>query len=276
MTATISPAATARSAPRSAGVCPKDRWTSCASTRSPPAPDGPPGAVGAHLRTSSTNAEPGRGGLDPPQVRLEPEHAVVGEEFVDQRSGALDLGQLPHPPDVSGALHVEVRARVASQHQRQHDLGEQLVLQVGFGLDRLGQPGLHLGGAEGGDDVPLGVRAGARLGRPDHDLSVAGAPAERGVRLPEQQRLAPAEVRVVVAPEVPAVARFAFEQSEERQGNRHNRVSTLSVYGWSDGGLCPVTSAGVVTRRASRRCTRAGAVRRSGSGLRGVLCPVAR
>ena len=87
--------------------------------------------------------------------------------------------------------------------------------------DRLPQPRLELGRALLGDHVALAVGPGAGLRFAHHHLAVAGQPAQRGVELPERQRPAAAEERVVVALEVVAVARLAFEEPEQGEGNAH-------------------------------------------------------
>src|SRR3954451_9526009 len=129
-----------------------------------------------------------------------------------------------------GALGVQIALGGAIEHQRQDHLHEQHRLQVRLWFDRLAQPGLDLGRALLGDDVALAVRSGTRLALAHHHLPVAGQPRQRGIHLPERQRLAPPEEDVVVALEVIAVAGLAFEQAEQRQRNTHNRVCTLSVY----------------------------------------------
>src|SRR5664279_934413 len=101
-----------------------------------------------------------------------------------------------------------------------------------FGLDRLGQPGMHFGHALFGDHVALELGAGSELRFAGFDLAVPGESRQRRVDLPERQWLAPAEEFVVVALEVVAVARFAFEQAEEGQWHRHTQC-LLSVCTWS-------------------------------------------
>src|SRR5262249_4201691 len=64
----------------------------------------------------------------------------------------------------------------------------------------------------------------------DHHLAVPGQPAEGRVHLAERQRPATADVEVVVALEVVAVARFAFEEAEEGQGDAHADDHTPGVY----------------------------------------------
>jgi len=155
---------------------------------------------------------------------------VVGQERVDQVPGALDLGQLAHPLQVGGPLGVQVPLRVPVEHEGQHDLGEEHRLQVRLGGDGLGQPGLEVGRALLGDHVPLAVGSGAGLRVADHDLAVARQPAQRGVELPERERLAPAEQRVVVALEVVAVAGLALEEAEQGQRDAHAGIYTLGVY----------------------------------------------
>ena len=140
---------------------------------------------------------------------------MIGKEPINQASRPLQVGQLPHPLHVSGALRIEVALGGTAQHQRQHDLGEQDGLQVRLRLNRLPEPRLDLVDAEVGDRIPLAVRPGARLGIPGYNLAIAREAAERGVDLAERQRPAPAEVGVIVALEVISVARLSLEQAKE-------------------------------------------------------------
>src|SRR5262249_18513925 len=132
------------------------------------------------------------------------------------------------------ALGVQVPLRGAAEHERQYHLGEQHGLQVWFGLDRFGEPGLHLGRAQRRDDVPLAVRPLTGPDVADDHLAVPGQPAEGRVDLTEGQRSAPAEEGVVVALQVVAVARFAFEQAEQGQRDAHadtiHRGYTSRIY----------------------------------------------
>jgi len=155
---------------------------------------------------------------------------VVGEQRVDQRTVAPDFGKFLHPPDVRGALPVQVCRGGLAEHQGQRHLREQDRLQVRFGLDRIGQPRVDLRPAGVGDRVALAVRSFARFGLAAGDLAVAGQPAERGVNLPEGQLLASPEVRVIVALQVVAVTGLAFEQAEKGQRDAHPREYTLGVY----------------------------------------------
>jgi hypothetical protein len=59
---------------------------------------------------------------------------------------------------------------------------------------------------------------------PGDQLAIAGKPAEGRVYLAERERLAPAEVRVVVALEVVTVARLPLEQAQESERNGHDRI----------------------------------------------------
>ena len=55
--------------------------------------------------------EPRCGEVDPAQIGLQVEEAVVGEEGVDEVAPLLELGELAHPPEVRGPLGVEVLLR---------------------------------------------------------------------------------------------------------------------------------------------------------------------
>ena len=48
--------------------------------------------------------QPGRGVVDPAQVGLQVEQAVVGEQGVDQLAAPLQLGELAHPLQVRRPL----------------------------------------------------------------------------------------------------------------------------------------------------------------------------
>ena len=133
----------------------------------------------------------------------------------------LELGELAHPPEVRGPLHVEVLLRRAAEHEREHDLHEEVGLEVGLGRDRLGEPRLDLALPGLGDGVALAVRTGSGLSLAGDRLSVPRQAGEGGVHLAERKRPAPAEVGVVVALQVVAVARFAVEEPEEGHGNAH-------------------------------------------------------
>jgi hypothetical protein len=160
--------------------------------------------------------------------------AVVGEQRVDEAARAFDLGELAHPLQVCAALGVEILGGGPVQHQREHDLREEHGLQVRLRLHRLGQPLLDVRRALIGDDVALPVRPGAGADVADHHLAVPGQPAERRVDLAERERLATAEVGVVVAFEVVPVAGLPFEQAEKGERNAHARtihpVCTSRIY----------------------------------------------
>src|SRR6266498_1787706 len=104
---------------------------------------------------------------------------------------------------------------------------------MGLGLDGRPQPLLHLPGPQLGDRVALAVRSRPRLDLTRADLAVAGEPGEGGVDLTEREGPAPAEVGVVVALEVVAVAGLPLQQAEEGQGNVHGPKTTLKVYSQS-------------------------------------------
>ena len=78
--------------------------------------------------------------------------------------------------------------------------------------------------------VALAVRTGSALSLPGNGLSVSREAGEGGVHLAEGKRPAAAEVGVVVALQVVAVARFAIEEPEEGHGNAHTCEHTLRVY----------------------------------------------
>ena len=170
----------------------------------------------------------------------------------------LELGELAHPLEVRGPLHVEVLLRGATEHEREHDLHEEIGLEVGLGRDGLGQPRLDLALPGLGDGVALAVGTGSGLGLAGHGLSVPRQTGEGGVHLAEGKGPAPAEVGVVVALQVVAVARFAVEEAEEGHGNAHIRENTLSVYVRSipvvDTRARPVQRPGAPAVHSSLRC----------------------
>ena len=131
---------------------------------------------------------------------------------------------------VRGPLDVEVLLRRATEHEREHDLHEEVGLEVGLGRDGLGQPRLDLALPGLGDRVALAVRTGSGFSLAGHRLSVPRQAGEGGVHLAERQRPAAAEVGVVVALQVVAVARFTIEEPEEGHGYAHTSENTLSVY----------------------------------------------
>ena len=120
-----------------------------------------------------------------------------------------------------GALDVEVLLRGTTEHEREHDLHEEVGLEVGLGRDRLGEPRLDLVLPGLGDRVALAVRTGSRLSLAGDRLPVPREAGEGGVHLAEGKRPAAAEVGVVVALQVVAVARFTIEEPEEGHRNAH-------------------------------------------------------
>ena len=100
----------------------------------------------------------------------------------------LELGELAHPRQVRGALDVEVLLRRAAEHEGEHDLHEEVGLEVGLGRDRLGEPRLDLALPGLGDGVALAVRTGPGLSLAGDRLSVPREAGEGGVHLAERQR----------------------------------------------------------------------------------------
>src|SRR6266545_3589620 len=113
---------------------------------------------------------------------------------------------------------------------------------VRFGIDRLVEPFLDLAPPDFGDGVALAFRSGAGLHLAGRHLAVSGQSGQRGVHLPERERLAATEVGVVVALQVVAVARLSLEQPKQGQWNTHTREHTRSVYSW----LVPAAAGGAV------------------------------
>src|ERR1700733_14379652 len=142
----------------------------------------------------------------------------------------FEIGELAHPLEVRGPLHVEVLLRRTTEHEGENDLHEEIGLEVRLGRDRLAEPRLDLVLPGLGNGVALAVRPGSRLRVSGYRLPVPRETGEGGVHLPEGKRSAPGEVGVVVTLEVVAVARFAIEEPEEGHGNAHTREHTLSVY----------------------------------------------
>lgn len=142
----------------------------------------------------------------------------------------LEVGELAHPSEVHGPLHVEVLLRGPAEHEGEHDLHEKVALEVGLGRDRLREPRLHLALPRLGDGVALAVRAGTGFNRAGGRLSVPRQPREGGVDLAKRQRPAAAEVGVVVTLQVVAVARFTIEEPEEGHRDAHILEYTLNVY----------------------------------------------
>ena len=65
---------------------------------------------------------------------------MVGEEHVDEVALLFELGELAHPPEVRGPLHVEVLLRRTTEHERENDLHEEVGLEVRLGRNRLSEP----------------------------------------------------------------------------------------------------------------------------------------
>src|SRR5215469_12046692 len=129
-----------------------------------------------------------------------------------------------------GPLRVEVAPGRAIEQHGEHHLGEKLALQIRLRLGRLGQPSLDVGDAAIGDHIPSAFGPGPLLNRPGHRLPVPGQPGQRGVHLAVPHLLPAAEVHVVVALQVVAVARPALEQAQQCQRNAHIRENTPRVF----------------------------------------------
>src|SRR6266536_1883457 len=138
---------------------------------------------------------------------------------------------------------------------------------MGLGLDGRPQPLLHLAGPQLGDRVALAVRSRPRRDLTRADLAVAGEPGEGGVDLTEREGPAPAEVGVVVALEVVAVAGLPLQQAEEGQGNVHGPKTTLKVYSQSIAAE-PDGSGRATCADSARVCPRRGV----GCGKCGTAC----
>jgi hypothetical protein len=170
---------------------------------------------------SRDHVQPGRRVVDPSQVRLQAVEGVVGEQHVEGAALPLELGELAHPLQVRRPLDVQVVVGRLAEHEREHDLGEQLALQVRLRRRGLGEPLLHVGDALVGDDVPAPFRPGPLLDGPGHGLPVPGQPRQRGIHLAVAQRPPLPEVGVVVALQVIPMAGPALKQPQQRQRNTH-------------------------------------------------------
>jgi hypothetical protein len=217
MTARISPRLTPMVAPHNAGVWPKLFTRPFVWRIFIDAPPSRAGPAGPPCGRSSAGRPPGGRG----QGRRAARPGVAA---------GLQVGELAHPLQVRGPLDIQVAAGRAVQHQGEHDLGKQLTLQVRFRLCWLGQPFLDIGDARAGDDVAPAFRAGSLLDRPGYRLAVPCQPAQGRVHLAVPERLAPAEVCVVIPLEVVAVARLPLQQAQQGQRNIHNRENTPRVF----------------------------------------------
>ena len=100
-------------------------------------------------------------------------------------------------------------------------LTKRSVWRCGAGSIGLAQPRLELVLSILGDGVELSVGSPSGLYLSRHHLPVTGEAGQGGIDLAEMERFAPAEVGVVVALEVVAIARFTLEEAKEGKRNAH-------------------------------------------------------
>ena len=150
---------------------------------------------------------------------------MVGQECVDEVALALERGQLTHPAQMRRPLGVEVALGGAAQHEGEDHLDEEIGLEVRRRLDGLAQPRLEFVLPPVRDGVELSIGSPSRLHLSRRDLPVTGEAGQGGIDLAEIERFASAEVGVVVALEVVAIARFTLEEAKEGKGNAH--VATI-------------------------------------------------
>ena len=155
---------------------------------------------------------------------------MVGQQHVDQRTGPLELGELPHPPMCAARCRSRYASAGLPSISASVTFANSTVCRCGSGST--GSASHASTSARPRSVIAYRLRSGPSPGSasPPIDLAVPGQPAERRVDLPERQLLAPAEVGVVVALEVIAVARLPFKQPEQGQGDAHPPEYTLSVY----------------------------------------------
>ena len=130
--------------------------------------------------------------LDPAQVGLQVEQAVVGQQRVDHLAGSADLGQLPHPGRCAARWVSRYSSGGRPSISASTTLANSTVCRCGSGSTG-SYSQVYIGPAAVGDDVALAVRAFGRATSPIDDLAVAGQPAGGWLDLAERQRLAPTE-----------------------------------------------------------------------------------
>ena len=81
--------------------------------------------------------QPSGGEVDPAQIGLEVEEAVVGEECVDEVALLLEGGELTHPPQVCGPLDVEVASAGRPSMSARTTFTKRSVWRCGAGRDGL-------------------------------------------------------------------------------------------------------------------------------------------
>jgi len=136
---------------------------------------------------------------------------MIGQECVNEVAFAFERGQLTHPAQMCRPLGVEVALGGTAQHECEDHLDEEVGLEVRRRLDWLAQPRLEfvLPAVRDGVELSIGSPSGLYLSR--RHLSVTGEAGQGGIDLAELERFTSAEVGVVVALEVVAVARFTFK-----------------------------------------------------------------
>src|SRR5665213_2978363 len=95
---------------------------------------------------------------------------------------------------------------------------------MGRWLDRLAQPCLELVLPALGNGIELSIGSPSLLNLTRRDLPVTAQSGQGGIDLAELERLASAEVGVVVAFEGVAITRFTLEEAKEGKGNAHGET----------------------------------------------------
>ena len=84
--------------------------------------------------------ESGAREVDRTEVCFQVEEPVVGQEGVDHPTVLFELGELAHPSQMGSTLDIEVLLRWTTEHEGEHDLHEEVGLEMRLGRDRLGEP----------------------------------------------------------------------------------------------------------------------------------------
>ncbi|GAB3835049.1 hypothetical protein GCM10027610_031930 [Dactylosporangium cerinum] len=167
----------------------------------------------------------GQRGAKPHQVRVEVGDGVVGgDDVADTRVRVgLDRGQLAQPGRVRGPLGRQVPhgPPAVGPHERHHDLGQQHRADVGRGRLDLTDPALQLDPPGVGDGERGPVRpAGPLLAGLRHE-PVPLQPPERGIDLPEPERLGAGQGAVIGVLEVVPMFGPVPEQAEQHERRGH-------------------------------------------------------